>query len=70
MGRVTYTSCVDQCAFCQECGWQYSNRANGLALAAKHHDKTGHRVNIDIYNLVCYGEKPTVAPRDTPSPGD
>ena len=59
MSRVTYVGCADQCAFCQECDWQYANRKNGLALAAIHHDQTGHRVNVDIYNTVSYGEKET-----------
>ncbi len=70
MARVTYTACAEQAAFCQECDWKYSNRKNGLALAARHHDATGHRVNIDITNLVSYGEDPDDKhPRDTPSPG-
>ena len=55
MSRVTFTGCLDQIAECEACDWQYSNPKNGLALAAQHHDKTGHVVCIAIYNHVRYG---------------
>ncbi len=50
------SGCVEMIATCRDCGWQYENRKNGLALAAKHHYATGHVVDVEIGNVVTYGE--------------
>lgn len=44
-----------------ECGWTYDGR-NGLGLAAQHHDRTGHEVQVEQTICVIYGEStPEVA---------
>jgi len=57
MSRPTRTGCIAMHVECQGCDWTYDNHKNGLALAALHHDRTGHLVYVDIYNMVIYGEK-------------
>lgn len=42
-------------ARCQECAWQTRNRKNGMANAAQHHDRTGHRVQVTQEVWVAYG---------------
>jgi hypothetical protein len=47
-------------AECQDCGWQGSNYKNALALAAQHHDRTGHTVLWEQLISGVYGKlKPT-----------
>lgn len=48
----TKSGCIVQHAFCQVCDWQYENQKNALALGALHAKRTGHAVNVDIYNSV------------------
>ena len=55
--RRTSTGCLEQSAFCCDCDWVYHNRKNGLALGAKHHDRTGHEVHVEITRSVVYGGK-------------
>lgn len=39
---------------CQDCGWAPGDSKNGLGIAALHHDKTGHTVNVDVEGGVTY----------------
>jgi len=57
--RETRTGCVHCVAICKDCGWEYQNHKNGLALAAQHHDRTGHTVHVEIGNVVIYGNPAT-----------
>jgi hypothetical protein len=43
-------------ARCDECGWELFAK-NALGCAAKHHDKTGHTVVVDIDGQVTYCEE-------------
>ncbi len=56
MSRKTKSGCIACVANCRDCDWEYESHKNGLALAAQHHDRTGHVVNIEITNYVTYGE--------------
>ena len=49
-GRFTeyYAECHD-CKFIQE-------GKNALGISAQHHDRTGHRISIEIRTTVMYGE--------------
>lgn len=38
---------------CQDCGWKTAGR-NGLGLAARHHDRTGHTVHTEVGGRVEY----------------
>lgn len=40
-------------AKCRGCGWGVYGK-NGLGLAAQHHDRTGHSIQIDIKGVVVY----------------
>ncbi len=40
-------------ARCWDCGWAVRGR-NGLGLAAQHHDRTGHTVQINVFGVVVY----------------
>ena len=55
--RVTRTGCLEQAAHCYGCDWEYANSKNGLAMAAQHHDRTGHEVRVEIVNIVYYGDR-------------
>ncbi len=39
--------------FCRNCGWE-TEGANGLAIAAQHHDRTGHSVDAEVSGNVSY----------------
>ena len=54
MKSVTFSGCVSALAICRDCGWEYENHRNALALAKKHHNKTGHTVHIELVNSVTY----------------
>jgi len=43
----------DYDAKCRDCGWQSSGK-NALGIAAQHHDRTGHSVDIDVSGCVAY----------------
>ncbi len=43
----------DYKAVCLDCEWSTHGK-NGLGLAAQHHDRTGHSVNISVEGLVKY----------------
>jgi hypothetical protein len=38
---------------CRHCDWEYWGR-NGLGLAAKHHDKYNHSVDVEVMGGVSY----------------
>ena len=43
----------DYSAHCQNCGW-HSNAVNALGNAARHHDRTGHTISVDVTGGVTY----------------
>ena len=43
----------DYRALCADCGWELFAK-NALGLAAQHHDRTGHNVNVEIHGHVSY----------------
>ena len=48
----------DIAAECRGCHWR-ANSANTLAIAAQHHDATGHEVQVVQTIVVVYGRQPT-----------
>jgi hypothetical protein len=52
--RPTASKLIEARAECQRCPWS-GDAKNAQALAAKHFDKTGHRVIVTIKNQVIYG---------------
>jgi hypothetical protein len=60
-GRVTYTGLAEAMAGCYECHgereahWQ---ERNAVAVAARHHDATGHRTWWEQTIVGSYGLKP------------
>ena len=54
--RNYWTTKTDYRAECHDCSWSADGR-NGLAIAAKHHDKTSHTVFVDILRTVVYETK-------------
>lgn len=61
--RPTWSKLAGVVAQCQGCGWTAAT-VNGLALAAIHHDQTGHVVRIELTTNVVYGDADKAA-RDT-----
>lgn len=59
-------------AWCDECGWKTEGR-NAMGNAAKHYQKSGHFVMVELYFSQCFGEfkkKPNVVEVDSsPSRG-
>lgn len=39
-----------------ECGWE-AYGVNGLGIAAQHHDRTGHTVNVGVTGSVTYASE-------------
>lgn len=54
--RVTTTETERVAATCATCGFA-ADKVNGLALAALHHDRTGHEVRIELVTIVVYGDR-------------
>lgn len=54
--RKTRTGLVGAIGHCRECSWNQESK-NTLALAAQHHDRTGHEVSVEITRVVIYGGK-------------
>lgn len=52
--RPTRTGLLAVLAHCVNCEWEVESR-NGLGLAAQHHDRTGHEVQVEISRVVIYG---------------
>jgi hypothetical protein len=52
--RPTKTARVSALANCQACKWESESR-NGLALAARHHDRTGHPTTTEVVTVIWYG---------------
>lgn len=52
MARHTWRY-FDYDASCQDCEWSSSFK-NALGNAAQHHDRTGHKVTIEIEGSVTY----------------
>ena len=52
--RPTSGGLIGVIAHCSDCDWNVETR-NGLGLAAQHHDRTGHKVSIEITRVVIYG---------------
>lgn len=50
-----YTYWTEQDAECQDCGKRWQTK-NAQAVAARHHDSTGHRVAVNIQTYICYGD--------------
>ncbi|MCK9249986.1 MAG: hypothetical protein M0P31_13565 [Solirubrobacteraceae bacterium] len=48
-------------AACGRCPWT-ATTANALAIAALHHDRTGHPVHVDLHRRVTYGDSAADAP--------
>jgi hypothetical protein len=73
--RPTRSGVIHSEAACQddECGWKAGQYRNALALAALHHDRTGHEVRIEHCLLVIYGgtatkqEEPRAKAAPTPA---
>lgn len=55
--RVTAVADANYRAFCEneECGWRKEG-VNALALAALHHDKSGHPTRTEKTQTILYGE--------------
>ncbi len=53
MSRRNTWRWFDYSVFCQGCDWKYFGK-NGLGLAAQHHDKYGHSVNVEVTGGVSY----------------
>lgn len=43
----------DYSVHCEDCDFETSGK-NGLGNAARHHDRTGHTVNVDVSGNVTY----------------
>lgn len=56
MRRPTTVRNLPSLAMCQVCGWT-KDAPNALALAAIHHDRTGHIVMTQVTRIVTYGEE-------------
>lgn len=52
--RPTASTLTDVLAECRACNWE-ARTVNALALAAQHHDRTGHPTATSITRLVIYG---------------
>lgn len=57
MARPTKSTVSELVAKCEECGWTSIDK-NGLGLAARHHDHSGHRVRTLQTIEVIYGTEP------------
>jgi hypothetical protein len=55
MSRVTYSGVSAIHAGCMDCDKQWNTR-NALAIAARHHDATGHTTWCDQVIMTRYGE--------------
>lgn len=54
--RARWRTKPDFIAQCEDgCGFEQYAR-NAQALAAQHHDKTGHKVRVEVSYAVIYGE--------------
>lgn len=54
-------------ALCRQCGFaQYKN--NAMGLAAQHHYRTGHTVDVDLYNYHVFGDRDEQAFHESGSP--
>jgi hypothetical protein len=56
--RPTASALTNVAASCEVCSWG-ADTVNALALAARHHDATGHQVTTSITRLVVYGDDVT-----------
>lgn len=52
--RTTRVGVTSAMAHCYNCGWEYENQHNALALAAQHADKTGHHVSTEVVRVIVY----------------
>lgn len=59
-GRVTYTGVADVRAGCYECSGDGTRwwEKNAVAVAALHHDATGHRTWAEQSIIIQYGKRP------------
>lgn len=57
MRRPTATGVTAAHAECQECNWR-TDRRNAIGNAARHHDATGHYVEVEQVISVAYGAEP------------
>lgn len=55
MSRQTTSGLIAVRAECQGCPWS-SEARNAVGNAAKHHDATGHTVNVDVTRAITYGD--------------
>ncbi len=58
MSRETTSELVEIDATCHGCDWG-SIATNALGNAARHHDATGHYVDVVVTRRVHYGSAPT-----------
>ena len=49
-------------AGCLDCGWS-SDAVNAQAIGAIHHDRTQHRVSVNVQTRIMYGDGSTHDPR-------
>lgn len=61
MKRVTATATIRLEAACRQCAWR-TTAPNGLGNAARHHDATGHTVDVDVDRRVVYGDPAATMP--------
>lgn len=59
MTRQTATTTAVRAA-CLRCHWT-ATEANAQGIAAQHHDRTGHPVNVELTRIITYGD-PSAAP--------
>ena len=55
MSRQTSSTLVEVDARCGGCQWS-SQAGNALGNAARHHDATGHHVEVSVTRIVHYGD--------------
>lgn len=54
--RLRLSGVVKSTAICRICGWHSTSR-NSLGSAARHHDATGHTVDVEQVVQVTYGKR-------------
>jgi len=54
--RETASNLVAASAECAVCAWR-ADQANAQGIAARHHDMTGHEVDVLLTRRVVYGDR-------------
>jgi hypothetical protein len=54
--RFYWTTLPHYAAYCEVCGWECTAK-NAQGLAAQHHDRTGHKVTVEVCRTIVYEKK-------------